>query len=58
MKVASGLYLNVTGSPAYTQLMPASCQPPTSSSISGDAFEAQRCPCPNGSDHTKLVVLL
>src|SRR6266542_6094740 len=40
------------------RLTPASCQPPTSASVSAEAFDPQRWPRPNGSAHTKLVVLL
>ena len=56
--VAPGLYWKVTGSPANTELIPESCHPPISASVTGDGFDPQRWPWPNGSDHTKLVVLL
>src|SRR5262245_9350203 len=51
-KLAPGVYVSVTGSPALMRLIPASCQPPITALTSGDAF------LPNGSDQTKLVVLL
>src|SRR5690349_4795288 len=37
---------------------PASCQPPITASSALDAPEPHRWPRPNGSVHTKLVVLL
>jgi hypothetical protein len=41
--------VKVTGSPAYSQWMPASSQPPTSALTSGDGDESQRLPSPKGS---------
>ncbi len=57
-KLAAGVYWNVTISPGVTVLMPAISQPPTSTSIADDRLFPQRLPRPNGSDHTKLVVVL
>jgi len=58
LDLAAGEYVNVTGSPGVTTLMPASCQPPTTASTAAGTFEPQRRPRPYGNDHTKLVVVL
>ena len=56
--VAVGEYVSVTISPGVIVLMPAISHPPATMSSADGMLPPHRFPLPNGSAHTKLVVLL